>query len=73
MHPMSYTVAKPFKSINRKFAAGDKIAPSDIVAGHHFTFRDWVARGFITADDAAQAKPASSVRPSSRAVGSSGD
>lgn len=52
---MSHVVTKPFKSLNRKFTAGDKIAEADIISGHHFTFQDWIDRGFIKDESAAPA------------------
>lgn len=49
---MSHSVIKPFKSLNRKFAAGEKITAADIDPASNFTLGDWVARGFVKDDSA---------------------
>lgn len=48
---MSHVVAKEFKTVDRKFAAGDPIAESDIHPEGLLSFGDWVKRGFVAADN----------------------
>lgn len=43
---MTHIVKKPFKTLNRKFAVGDKIAAEDVDPRSAFTLGDWVTRGF---------------------------
>lgn len=50
---MALSVAKPFKSLNRKFAFGAPITAADIDPASAFTLDDWIARGFVK-DDAPQ-------------------
>lgn len=49
---MSHVVVKPFKSVNRKFKAGDKITAADIDAGGAYSLDDWAARGFVRLEGA---------------------
>jgi len=49
---MALSVVKPFKSLNRKFAFGDKITAADIDPGSAFTLAEWQARGFVKDDSA---------------------
>jgi hypothetical protein len=60
---MTYSVAKAFKSLNRRFAVGDAITAADIDTTGAVSFDDWVARGFIVpsgVDQAAAQSPAKS-------------
>jgi hypothetical protein len=52
----TYSVVKPFKSVNRRFAAGQPITPGDIDPGSAYSFQDWIARGFIASDAQKSAK-----------------
>ena len=56
---MSHSVVKPFTSLNRRFAVGEKITAADIDPGSRYSLADWQARGFVKADDAAPAFAAS--------------
>lgn len=61
---MGYVVAKPFKTVNRKFAAGDAVAPEDIQGA--VDFDTWKAREFIKSDEPAAGpsrQPFSSLKP----------
>lgn len=40
-----FTVAKPFHTMNRRFKAGDPVAPNDIQGS--VSFETWLERGFI--------------------------
>jgi hypothetical protein len=60
---MSHVVAKPFKTVNRRFAIGVEIRESDDLSPH--SFADLKERGFITA---ASAAPSSSAANASRAA-----
>lgn len=51
---MAEQVVKPFKTVNRRFKAGDVVTPADIQG--YITFEQWKERGFIGAPRAA-AKP----------------
>lgn len=57
---MSHVVAKDFKSINRRFKAGDPISASDIDPGSAASFEALCERAFITVSgtDADQPAPA---------------
>lgn len=47
---MALRVLKPFKTLNRKFAAGDAVSEDDIDPGSFCSLADWIAAGFV-ADD----------------------
>jgi hypothetical protein len=60
---MDYVAAKPFKTLNRKFAAGDPVAPQDIHPEHPVSFAQWRERGFIELAPSADADPGRPVPP----------
>jgi hypothetical protein len=53
----TFIVSKPFKSVNRRFAANQPITPDDIDPGSAFSFQDWMARGFIASAAPKNSKP----------------
>ena len=42
---MEHVVAKPFKTVNRRFAEGEPVTEADIEGA--LSFDDWKAAGFI--------------------------
>lgn len=45
---MDHVVAKEFKTVDRKFAAGDPVSESDIHPEGLLSFEDWKNSGFVT-------------------------
>ena len=65
---MSHSVIKPFKSLNRKFAVGDKVTAADIDPASNFSLAAWEARGFVKNDSAPAPFAASKSRIANRAA-----
>jgi len=53
-----FTVRKPFKTVNRKFAAGDAIAAGDIHPQHPFGLDHLADAGFVETAAAPAPAPA---------------
>jgi hypothetical protein len=59
---MPFSVIKPFKTLNRKFAAGAPITAGDIDPCSALTLNDWITSGFVK-EDAALAPASVSAAP----------
>ena len=53
----TYTVARPFKTRLRRFAAGQAVVAADVDDGS-LTLADWVAKGFLAPAAPVSAEPA---------------